>query len=299
MLARRGESARVRRERAPTCDVQRRCALSVFVAHFRVPSVCDVFSLCGACAEGAAAGAAASVGDGSVCLRAEGLRGLLSGEGLRLPGMSAHKLTWLGQARGASSTQPPSTGGACRGQQGELSARTFCLLETTAFVPGKGCGGGRRGRGCGGGLRARGCGGGLRAKGCGGGLRAKGCGGGLQVRGCGGGLRARGCGGVRQERGCGGDQQRGCGGGRRATGCAFARGSEKRGRQERGCGGGRQERGCGGGSCSCSCSYSGEMRICAARDFSCRHQAAGATRCAGLSRRVRPRVPAGRGAPAR
>ena len=212
MLARRGESARVRRERAPTCDVQRRCALSVFVAHFRVPSVCDVFSLCGACAEGAAAGAAASVGDGSVCLRAEGLRGLLSGEGLRLPGMSAHKLTWLGQARGASSTQPLSTGGACRGQQGELSARTFCLLETTAFVPGKGCDGG---------------------------------------------LRARGCGGVRQERGC------------------------------------------GGGSCSCSCSYSGEMRICAARDFSCRHQAAGATRCAGLSRRVRPRVPAGRGAPAR
>ena len=257
MLARRGESARVRRERAPTCDVQRRCALSVFVAHFRVPSVCDVFSLCGACAEGAAAGAAASVGDGSVCLRAEGLRGLLSGEGLRLPGMSAHKLTWLGQARGASSTQPPSTGGACRGQQGELSARTFCLLETTAFVPGKGCGGGRRGRGCGGGRRGRGCGGGLRARGCGGGLRARGCGGGLQVRGCGGGLRARGCGGVRQERGC------------------------------------------GGGSCSCSCSYSGEMRICAARDFSCRHQAAGATRCAGLSRRVRPRVPAGRGAPAR
>ena len=67
-------------------DVQRRCALSVFVAHFRVPSVCDVFSLCGACAGGAAAaGAAASAGDGSVCFRAEGLRGLLPGEGLRLP----------------------------------------------------------------------------------------------------------------------------------------------------------------------------------------------------------------------
>ena len=82
-------------------DIQRRCALSVFVAHFRVPSVCDVFSLCGACAEGAAAaGAAASAGDGSVCFRAERLRGLLSGEGLRLPCMNAHKLTWLGQPGG-------------------------------------------------------------------------------------------------------------------------------------------------------------------------------------------------------
>ena len=82
-------------------DVQRRCALSVFVAHFRVPSVCDVFSLCGACAGGAAAaGAAASAGDGSVCFRAEGLRGLLPGEGLRLPCMNAHKLTWLGQPGG-------------------------------------------------------------------------------------------------------------------------------------------------------------------------------------------------------
>ena len=53
---------------------------------------------------------------------------------------------------GASSTEPLSVGGACGGSESQLlyTARAFCLQETTSFVPGKDCGGGRRAKGCGG-----------------------------------------------------------------------------------------------------------------------------------------------------
>ena len=153
-----GERTRGRRS-------QRRCDLSVFVAHFRVPSVCDVFSLCGACAEGAAAEAAASAGDGSVCLRVEGLRGLLSGEELRLPCMNAHNQAHVfvqAGGGGASSTEPLSVGGACGGVEKWTTVYGMHLLP-----PGDDClrpGEGLRRRPAGEKLRRRPAGDGLRLR---------------------------------------------------------------------------------------------------------------------------------------
>ena len=144
---------------------QRRCDLSVFVAHFRVPSVCDVFSLCGACAEGAAAEAAASAGDGSVTLRVEGLRGLLSGEELRLPCMNAHSQAHVfvqAGGGGASSTEPLSVRVACEGV-----GKRITVYGTHLLPPGDDClrpGEGLRRRPAGDGLRRRPAGDGLRRR---------------------------------------------------------------------------------------------------------------------------------------